>query len=114
VALDTVSTTFLMPVAVVTFSTASPKPFMTTKLILSLSSAGTRLLTSSLASPQLLASPIPRRQLVVGRITFVACLETLTRRRTVVVTVTLCTKMNNLLLAIGTSLDHLLLALARR
>jgi len=28
VALDTVSTTFLMPVALVTFSTASPKPFM--------------------------------------------------------------------------------------
>jgi len=98
----------------VTFSMLSPKPFMTTKLILSLSSARARLLTSSLACPQLLARPIPRRQLVVGRITLVPCLETLTRRRTVVVTVTLCTKVNNLFLAIGASLDHLLLASTRR
>jgi len=83
------------------------------KLILSLSTLGAALGAATLASPQVLAGPVPGAQFALLLPALVSSPETLTRSRTVVVAVALRSEMDNLLLAALASFDHLLLALAR-
>ena len=62
----------------------------------------------------MLARPVPWRQLVGGRVAFVSSAEALACLLTVVVAVARRAKVQELLLAAGAGLDHLLLSGAVR
>ncbi len=87
--------------------------FHAPKLILSLPTLGAALGAATLASPQVLARPVPGAQLALLLPALVPSLKAFTRSSTVVVAIALRAEMDNLLLPALASFDHLLFALAR-
>jgi len=113
VAWETFSTTCLIPVALVNFSTVSPNPFdfMTSKILIFSTPAGRRtLLRTALPRPQFLASPVTGCKFVSSGTTLMASFKALTGSGRVVMTVALSPEVDELLLAARASLNHHLLA----
>jgi hypothetical protein len=79
-------------------------------LIFSFSIFRTCLGRATRTCPQILARPIPWSQLVICCATLVSCTERLACSSRVVVTIALSTEVYQLLFAVGTRLNHLLLA----
>jgi hypothetical protein len=88
---------------------------MTSKILIFSSTTRRRaLLRAALPRPQFLASPVTGCKLVSSGTTLMASLKALTGSGRVVMTVALSPEVNEPLLAARASLDHHLLALARR